>query len=484
MKRLFIVLLITINTACSSGGGGSTDPGSPNPPGGSNISGIVSTPSGMLASLKPYSLLANISNFLIPVATADITGISPVAGVTVELIQVDNNGIQIGDPLATAMTDANGMFVLETEESPSLFLQISVGTGDAKMRAFVTSETTDINPMTEYVVDKISTKINSDAQVNLSMFTLTEIQGILDMIANQNIDLTAFSTVNEAKNQFETLVGSDVDAAIATAVIDLTGEWTLRVITLESNCGDPLNIVYEVDALNIEQIGNNVTFQYGPGETTSAVLSGYEFTDVTLSTYPDGAGTTTETGLALTLNTQANEIIGDLDWNWSSPEIPMCNGKSQLIFKSAETPTALEGSWQTSCYPLNIGTPASGLFTETYQGSHYSYIVQGFDNDICDGTPIVTKSGNGYIFIGQDVPANANSITATELEVTIDSTSIEGQTGQIADNMGGFVAGDQYFDIFYISGNQSYYGDYSTGDATSPTTRPTDIDLSYPLTQQ
>lgn len=155
-----------------------------------------------------------------------------------------------------------------------------------------------------------------------------------------------------------------------------------------------------------------------------------------------------------------------------------------MVFTSAETSTVLEGTWATDCFPMDIGTPASYLFGETYQGRHYSYESQGFNNDTCSGTPLVTKSGSGYFYLGDDILANSGSITATEIEVQIVTTSMTGQPGIIADSIGGFETGQLLFDLMYLNGNQLHYGDLSTGDGTMAVNRPIDIDLSFFETRQ
>jgi len=482
MKRSILLLVIFLVASCGGGGGGSTTP--PNTTPTASISGIVSAPAGSLAYLESESFPNKIINFLVPLATAEITGIAPVANTNVELIELNNNGAQVGAPIASAMTDRNGMFVIEIEVTPSPQLQLRVGSGDSEMRAFVTSETTNIDPASEYIVESVTAEIAAVAEMNLSLFTLTEIQEMLALIVSENIDLSSVMTVNDALVQIDSIVGSNIDSSIATAAIDLTGEWTSRVVTLESNCGDPVNIVYLVEALNIQQTGNTVTFNYDGGVTTQATLSGLEFTDISLTSYPDGEGTTTETALTLSLNNEVNGITGELSWNWSSPSIPLCSGRSQMVFTSAETPTMLEGTYVGECFPMGIGTPASSLFLETYQGRHYSFEAQGFNNDTCTGTPLATKSGSGYVYLGDDILTNSGSVTATEIEVEIVTTSMAGQAGTIADNVGGFETGQLLYDLAYLNGNQIYYGDASTGDRTIAINRPTDIDLSFFLTRQ
>ncbi len=121
-------------------------------------------------------------------AHAAITSVSAVgAGVTIELIEVDASGNQVGDAIASATTDASGAYSLTVHSgfSPDSKYVIRATGINESMDVRVTSTSNDIDPVTDAVSDLVTT-IAADLST-ISVTEITEIRDALDGIA-QNVD--------------------------------------------------------------------------------------------------------------------------------------------------------------------------------------------------------------------------------------------------------------------------------------------------------
>lgn len=211
-------------TACSSGddstGAGVT------------VSGLAEAPGGVIAQFthdKPILLAA--TDFLFPPAFAGITGLEPVGGATVELIRIDDDGNQVGDVLASTVTSISGNYSLVLPTGVSLAGNLIVritGNSGASMSAMVVEQAVDINPISQYVLDKFV----DDENLVLGNLALNEVVTLQDKI--EEFDLTATSDLTTMLAQLDAEVGELVDTEIAvlkstpddgTAVAALSGAW-------------------------------------------------------------------------------------------------------------------------------------------------------------------------------------------------------------------------------------------------------------------
>jgi len=209
--------------ACSS----SDDPATT-----TTISGLVEAPNGVIAqfeSSKPILLAA--TDFLFPPAFAGITGLQPVGGATVELIRIDDDGNQVGGVLASTVTSITGDYSLALPTGVSLAGNLIVritGNSGASMSAMVVEQAVDINPISQYVLDKFV----DDENLVLGDLALNEVVSLQDTV--EEFDLTATADLTTMLAQLDAEVGELVDTEIAvinttpddgTAVAALAGAW-------------------------------------------------------------------------------------------------------------------------------------------------------------------------------------------------------------------------------------------------------------------
>lgn len=151
------------------------------------------------------------------------------AGTTVELIQVDSEGQQVGEPVATAVTDSEGHYELEMPEGavPSTEYVIAVDSdndGAADMHSFVTQdEELVVDPVSEFIFENVTEEAVNDDSTGLSVaqtievedFTDTEINAVREQMDELNPDYEP--TVTETITSFEGSLGSFLDNLIDIA---------------------------------------------------------------------------------------------------------------------------------------------------------------------------------------------------------------------------------------------------------------------------
>jgi hypothetical protein len=120
------------------------------------------------------------SLFVTDAYAANNPGVTSVgAGVTVELIQVDNSGNPVGNPLATATTDSSGNYTLA---APAGFTPganyVVQAIGATTLQSFVTSTSVNVDPYTSTTVTLITGSVSqaSGALTNVSSADVTAVQ--------------------------------------------------------------------------------------------------------------------------------------------------------------------------------------------------------------------------------------------------------------------------------------------------------------------
>ncbi|GMR20817.1 MAG: hypothetical protein BMS9Abin36_1414 [Gammaproteobacteria bacterium] len=238
------------SSSSSSGGG------TPPPPTTVNVAGSVSAPGGSVAFYNPSITERIFAMFVGAPAYAAISGVLDVgAGVTVNLIEVDAAGAQVGAVIATATTTAGGAYSLDAPEGftpgPQYVIRAEGG-GGAAIEARVTSTSVNVDPISE-AASNVVTSTASD----LGTLTNDEVDAIQNAVddvsqdinpAGQGVDALAASLQTEAASNEEssnvinstvtsgTICGTVTDSAAAgIANVDIAvsdfGNWVTRART-------------------------------------------------------------------------------------------------------------------------------------------------------------------------------------------------------------------------------------------------------------
>jgi hypothetical protein len=175
------------------------------------ISGVAEAPGGAVAMFESQGFLYALGNLLVPAASAAITGLQPVTGAEVKLIYVDNNGEQVGEPLATATTSLTGAYQLSlpagVDFAANLVVRIT-GNSGFTLDAQVVDTVVDINPFTDFLLDKL---VASGTQLDtLATNEVVLLKGKLD-----EFDLTAGADMSEMLAILEQQAGQYLDSSIS-----------------------------------------------------------------------------------------------------------------------------------------------------------------------------------------------------------------------------------------------------------------------------
>ena len=200
---------------------------------GTIISGTATAPGGTVTQLEGNYRFYNLAfDYIIRSSYADILGLQPVGGATVELIRIDDDGVQVGDVLASTTTSITGDYSLGlpvgVELSPDLIVRIT-GTG-VSMSAMVVDQAVDINPITQFVLQKF---IDDDSIV-LADIPVNQVIALKGRV--EEFDLTAEADLSAMLAKLEEDLGDLADAEIAeiertpddgTATTTASGTWNL-----------------------------------------------------------------------------------------------------------------------------------------------------------------------------------------------------------------------------------------------------------------
>lgn len=314
-KIITLLFISVLLVACGGGGGGGEGGGNSS----TTITGTVSAPGGAIAYLEQRSLFAKIVDTLLSPAAAAITGTSAVAGATVELFIIDNNGNTVGDAIATTTADAMGVFSVDTTESLSsnLMLRATDG-GGAEMRALAISASIDIDPVTEFIFQQIDVAVNADPNGSFTYFSATEIDDLVGSIESLSVDLTGQSMANALSALSIADAGNLVFEIALVDIPNLAGTWRFQETSGANTCGDPVGLT-ETFTLTISQMGSSISIFFGGDLLASGDLDGNSIINLPLNQYAEDGGITTELSQTFTVQADNNTVIGSIDWSWSGP---------------------------------------------------------------------------------------------------------------------------------------------------------------------
>jgi len=257
-EKLFHFLLLSCSVFILSACGGGDIGDGLTPPAENNISGTVSAPGGAIAMFENKIMFAKIIDTIFPPANAVITGISPVAGAKVELIEINKAGNQVGDVLATVTTGSDGSYSLKTTRllDSDLALRVEGNVPEVKMRAMVNGTSVNITPVSEYVLTEIIAAITRTNGATLTHFTNNEIQTLLDTINSLTVDLsgTLANSVAALDAQAPAEFSNTVNETIA---VPFSGTWDYTNTLQSHNCSVP--ILNTNGTVTITQDGTQLT---------------------------------------------------------------------------------------------------------------------------------------------------------------------------------------------------------------------------------
>lgn len=356
-----LVLSAAVSSAVIlSGCGGSSSGASDGDDGGSGvgtetttISGTAEAPAGAVASLEPVSALEIAMNFLVSPAAAAITGLQPLEGATVELIRVNNAGEQQGELLASAITSITGDYNLEIPAGTSLAgdLVVRIQGSNAELRAQAVDQDVDINPISEYVLQKFIQK-----GTELSSLTTTSVVELTGKA--EEFDIAATSDLSTMIEALETEMGDFIDGQVtqitsdSADVTEIAGDW--RSVALEFGLGDSDGDGF--GSIFVDSFGDNFTFadggegvvnitldELGEGEATLNGSDGGNafldyFTEISAGETENATASYLDGGIMIIETPFEEEIDGDVGFRYppSTLQFQKVAGKNVMFLVASD----------------------------------------------------------------------------------------------------------------------------------------------------
>ena len=205
-----IIFAVSLALLASCGGGGSGDDGGGDGGTTTTVSGAALAPNGTVALLRNQSFWYALNEFLFPSVDAAITGLEPVAGAKVELIEVDDAGVQVGGVLATTTTSTTGNYELSLPAGVNLKanLVVRISGTSVDLRAMVVETAVDITPLSEFILRKFV-----DSSTPLSTLAVNDVVKLTGYA--KDFDVAATSDLSSMLAALENQLGSFVDDSIA-----------------------------------------------------------------------------------------------------------------------------------------------------------------------------------------------------------------------------------------------------------------------------
>jgi hypothetical protein len=267
-------LTLALTFACGGGGGGSTvTPPAP----GVAVSGTVSAPA---ATTQPAARAAGIRAAAATVNTS-APGTTPLgAGVTVNLIQIDAAGAQVGAVLATTVTAADGTYTLTAPAgfTPGPSYVVVAEAPGGSIQGFVTSTTANADPYTQATVTLVTGAL-AQAGAALGSVSASTIAAVQETVLGNsgNIALAGTPTTQQMVAALASSVQNDVEDANTVTSLTAPGGITGLV---QDAAGNPLAGVQ----ILVRTFGDQVTMA-----TTRTGATGAYAVQVPAGTYIVGA---------------------------------------------------------------------------------------------------------------------------------------------------------------------------------------------------
>ena len=231
MKKLLSILSIAFFlTGCGSGVSTSA------------VSGSISVPGGSFAFNPPGKIEQFFASLIGSPAVAKIDGLAGVGpGVTVNLIEIDADGNQVGDVIATATTNSAGTYSLSVPTSYSAAAKYAiVGTGTSDtIKSMWEGSTVDVDPGSYATMEALL-----DAATDLSTLDIKEIISARGLIEDftENLDANETNNVTNYTANLKAALQNDSEAAKMLSNKTAAGEVCGTVTNASGNPIDNIKI--------------------------------------------------------------------------------------------------------------------------------------------------------------------------------------------------------------------------------------------------
>lgn len=153
------------------------------------LTGIVRMPAALVSSLQATAVVGS-------------SGLLPVEGATVELLQVDATGAPLLPPVATTTSRADGSYRFQPAPVPSSKTVVRATYDGEPEHAFVTGNVVDIDPASAFVFETALESLGAEPGADLGDLGLAEIDSLVALVRQADVD---FSSAMSLQGAFEAI---------------------------------------------------------------------------------------------------------------------------------------------------------------------------------------------------------------------------------------------------------------------------------------
>lgn len=255
MNKLLSTILTLTFFATLAGCGGSGSNTAATSSTNMSMTGVVATPEAVSAQASAARFMARILASVGLVVTDSNPGVAAVgSGVTVNLIQIDSSGTQIGSVIATTTTDNNGNYTLSVPANftPGPSYVVQAVTDSATIQSFATSTTVTVDPYTQATVSLVTGTVGATGSTiaTITSATISAVQETV-LISAGNVSTTSTSTT-ALVTALQQAVTNDVESNNIVTSITAKGGITGTVL-------DPNGAPVVGAQILVRTFGNQVT---------------------------------------------------------------------------------------------------------------------------------------------------------------------------------------------------------------------------------
>lgn len=253
LKNILAVSIVSTLTACggSDNNNPPADPPADPPANTVSLTGSVSAVNGQVAFHQPAFSEKMLAMIVGKSSQAGVEGESPVgAGITIELVEVDASGNQVGDVIASGVTDSSGNYLIEAPEGfiPGPQYVLRAVAGSVSLEARVDSLTPDVNSISD-----VASNVISGNAMDLTALTVEEIEEITAAVSDV-IEDTSVSATGVEDYRTAVVTATAEDESVSNVISSTTAGGEICGTVTDSN-GVPLENIRMI----VRDFGNWVT---------------------------------------------------------------------------------------------------------------------------------------------------------------------------------------------------------------------------------
>jgi hypothetical protein len=360
-------------------------------------------------------------------AAETLPGVAPVAGVAVELVQLDNSG-NVVQVLASGITDSSGNYTLAapTGFNPGAKVNYAVqAVGTSTLQAFVTGTSVNVDPYTSATVSLVAGSV-TQAGVSLTNLAWPAINGVQETVLQNGAAASGAMNATQMVSALTGAVNNDVElknivtsiaapGSITGTITDSTGAGLANIQILVRTYGNQLTM-----AMTRTDSSGNYTVHVPAGnyvvgamnDTTTSTAASQWWTSSGMTASQMQAGKVTVGTTAVTANftlPPGGRVVGTATGGSSSTPLSGIQVTLSTFYNAVSLQwinTQPDGTYTFNVppgsYTLDFRNQAAGS-TQAYGSAWYSGTAGG-SVDMSQAAKITVTAGSSQT-VNMNLPA-------------------------------------------------------------------------------